>query len=172
VAEIDRMRRRETETGFTLIEMMVILVILGIIGATSYVLLGNVLRKSQAKGVSEQLAGAIRQARQLGITKANDHCITFGATNYEIRDATCGGGAIVESRNVLESPGIATSIAITTNVASNRFTFTPVSSVVPAGGQVTTTITESGKPPWLVVLNVTASGGVRLAPPPVTTCPD
>lgn len=172
VARIVRRRRLGIESGITLVELMVTLVILGIIGGTAYVLLGNIIAKSQAKGVSEQLAGAIRQTRQLAITQANDHCITIGTTDYTIRDGTCPGTTVIETRSALESSTINTSISITTNVGNNEFTFTPVSSVVPAGGQVTTQITESGKPPCIVVLNVTASGGVMLAPPPVSTCPD
>ncbi len=73
------MRLRE-ESGVTAVELAVVLVIIAVLAAATYPLLSNVLQVMSSKGAAEQVAGAIRQARQYAITRGSNYCIKFGTT--------------------------------------------------------------------------------------------
>lgn len=84
------------QSGITLVELSVVLVVVALLTAAAYPLLGNVLQVMTSKGAAEQVAGAIRQARQYAITKGNLHCIQFSGTpetNYAIKEASGSSSA-------------------------------------------------------------------------------
>ena len=61
--EPPEMRVRD-ESGITAVELVVVLVIMGILAFVSYPLITNPLYVLNSKGAAEQVAGAVRQARQ------------------------------------------------------------------------------------------------------------
>lgn len=96
---------RRNESGMTLVELVVILAIIAVLAVATYSTLGGVMEATRAKGASEQLAGAIRVARQYAITRGNFHCIEIfpsgAGSAYRIRVATgpldtCSSGTVVE----------------------------------------------------------------------------
>ncbi len=147
--------RLRGQSGMTMVEIAVILVILAILAVAFIPTMGNLLSLTKAKGASEEVASAIRQARQLAITKAINHCINFpaGGTQYQIWETSCSGTSV-------EGPVILSQGA---NVSgSPTFTFTPIG--VTTAGTVTVNITDPSA--CSVTMTVTAAGAVQLASPP------
>ncbi len=95
------------QSGVTIVEMVVILAIIAILGATVYASLGNVLQVTESKGASQQVSSSIRLARQYAITRGQNHCIEFiGSPNttFRIRQAPDNSnctGAIVQSTTAI-----------------------------------------------------------------------
>lgn len=83
---------RGRQAGLTMVEMMVVLVLIALLMVATYPLLGNVLDVMVSKGAAEQVASAVRDARQRAITAGENRCIQFVGsppyTVYEIRVAT------------------------------------------------------------------------------------
>lgn len=147
--------RLRGQSGVTLIEVFFILFILAILAAAFIPTMGNLLSLTKAKGASEEVASAIRQARQLAITKAVDHCINFpaGGTQYQIWETSCGGTSV-------EGPVILSQAATVSGGAT--FTFNPIGTTTAA--LVTVNITDPSA--CSVTMTVTAAGAVQLASPP------
>lgn len=77
-------------SGMTLVELVVILAIVGVLAAAAYSSLGNILQVTESKGAAEQVAAAIRLARQYAITRGTQHCVQFVGvpnTGFRIREA-------------------------------------------------------------------------------------
>ncbi len=83
---------RGRQAGLTMVEMMVVLVLIALLLVATYPFLGNVLDVMVSKGAAEQVASAVRDARQRAITAGENRCIQFVGsppyTVYEIRVAT------------------------------------------------------------------------------------
>ena len=79
-------------------ELMVVLAVVAILGFAVYPWLSNVREVLMVKGAAENVAAAIRMARQLAITQGTNHCIEFGAGQYRIRQAdttpACTGAVV------------------------------------------------------------------------------
>jgi prepilin-type N-terminal cleavage/methylation domain-containing protein len=86
------------QLGLTAVELMVVLAIVAILGFAVYPWLSNVRGVLMVKGAPENVAGAIRMARQLAITQGSNHCIEFGSSQYRIRQADttplCNGAVV------------------------------------------------------------------------------
>ena len=155
---------RLDQRGLTLVELTVVLVVLAILMAAAYPLLGNVLQVMISKGAAEQVAGAIRQARQYAITRGTNHCIEFSAspsTRYQIRQApdnTNCSGAIVNAW-----VDVGNGAAVTNPSPAPAMIFNPVGSVtLPAVTPVTFSI-DTQPASCLSTLLVTLYGGVRVS---------
>ena len=111
---------RQSQAGVTAVELAVILVVISVLGAVAYPLLGNTLRIMTSKGAVEQVAGAIRQARQYAITNGSNYCIQFSGTpetSYAIKTAStgaaCDGATPVASETVANGAAVVTPADLT-----------------------------------------------------------
>lgn len=158
---------RRNESGMTLVELVVILAIIAVLAVATYSTLGGVLEATRAKGGSEQLAGAIRVARQYAITRGNLHCIEIFPSGtgsaYRIREAsgppgTCTGTVVEPQADLAHGQAMVTP-------ASQIVVFDPLGSVKNFAS-VTLVVdaapTSCPKAPPMQVL-VTQSGGVRVS---------
>jgi type II secretory pathway pseudopilin PulG len=94
------------ESGITLVELVVILAIIAILAAAVYASIGNVLQVTASKGASEQVASAIRLARQHAITRGQHHCIQFiGTPNTGFRIRIASNNTNCDSTLVEPQPG-------------------------------------------------------------------
>jgi type II secretory pathway pseudopilin PulG len=156
--------RRCSQSGVTLVELVVILAILAVMGVAVYAQLGNVLQVTGAKGASEQVAASIRLARQYAITRGQSHCIQFtGSPNTSFRilattDNTSCSGAIVQD---LRDIGHGLAIISPTNL-SIIFDGIGVVRNFPPGNPTVTLAVDTSPPSCPYSVLVTLHGGVRV----------
>ena len=137
---------------------LAIIAALAVMAVSATGLLGQAMLGGRVKGASEELATAIRAARQLAISEARDHCISMSAGQYRIfrggrAGTACIGTATQDPVDLSGSP----------SVTAAALRFTPVSTVDPVGPTaitVTTTDANTGGT-CSVVLTVTPEGGVQ-----------
>jgi len=75
---------RHTESGFTAIELIVVILIIGLVAFMAIPLMANVLDAldvSKAKGAAEQVASAIEQTRAYAILQSAQYRIRFPGAN-------------------------------------------------------------------------------------------
>lgn len=152
--------RRQVQTGVTLVELVVVLVVLAILALAVIPSLGNLLRILESKGAAEEVAGAIRLARQHAITAGGPHCIRFTGspnTTYTIfSDAAC--------TEVLPGYGarkIGHGYAII-DPEDAEIVFTPVGTLQ-GGGTFDLTVDSSPPPVCPSTVHITIFGGVRVS---------
>lgn len=130
------MMRWHSESGMTMVELVVILAIISVLGAAVYPSISNLREIMGAKGASEEVAGSLRQARQYAVTRGGNHCIAFAGnpTTFTIRqtpdNATCAG-TIVQS-----ATPIGHNLAVVTfnpPLASQFVIFNPVGTAMNIG---------------------------------------
>jgi prepilin-type N-terminal cleavage/methylation domain-containing protein len=79
---------RSAESGFTLVELVVVLVLLGIVAATVGVRMSA--PSANLGAAADQLASDLRTVQSLAQTRAQRHCMGFTATNYTVTNNNCG----------------------------------------------------------------------------------
>jgi prepilin-type N-terminal cleavage/methylation domain-containing protein len=156
---------RCNQSGVTLVELAVVLVVISILAAATYPLLANVLQVTAAKGASEQVASSIRLARQYAITRGENHCIQFTGspnTSFRIRTtpdvATCAGPMVQDSRDI----GHGLAVLTPNNLAIIFDGVGVVRNFAPGNPTVTLAVDTN---PHSCVFNVlvTLYGGVRVS---------
>lgn len=151
---------RRGESGVTLIEIAVVLVVVALLAVAIFPALGNVLEIMRSKGAAEEVASAIRLARQYAITRGNDHCITFSVSpppaHFTIYQDTACTSVVPGHTNQEIGHGFAV-----VNPANLSIVFTPVGNVV--GGTTVTLEVDSAPPVCLSSVLVTFFGGVRVS---------
>jgi prepilin-type N-terminal cleavage/methylation domain-containing protein len=88
---IDRARRRLTEAGFSLTELIVVVGVIAIIMAASAPFFLSFLRTSALQTGAEEMATVLNRARQLAIRDNTNMCVTNDGTSVQYHIATCGG---------------------------------------------------------------------------------
>jgi type II secretory pathway pseudopilin PulG len=157
-----------SETGRTLVEIVVILVVVALLAAVTGQAasqLHGALTAGRAKGASDQLASAIRTARQRAITTSTTHCIGISGPSYEMVVGTRSGTSCTGTALPPEDGGGPVNLiqGATVDGGPRAFEFTPVSTVDPVGG--TLTVRTVGLATCTATLTVTPGGGVLLPPP-------
>jgi prepilin-type N-terminal cleavage/methylation domain-containing protein len=154
---------RRDESGVTLTEVAVVLVVMAILAAAIVPTLGNVLAIMRSKGAAEEVASAVRLARQYAITRGNSHCIRFSGapvnTVFTIyQDAGCTSampshtGQSIGHEFAIVSPN---NLSIVFNPVGNVTNFTPGNPTVTLG-------VDSNPPVCLSSVLVSLYGGVRV----------
>jgi prepilin-type N-terminal cleavage/methylation domain-containing protein len=149
---------RRGESGVTLIEIAVVLVVVSLLAVAIFPALGNVLEIMRSKGAAEEVAGAIRLTRQYAITRGNDHCITFSGspnTTFTIYQDTACTSVVPGHTDQDIGHGFAV-----VNPANLSIVFTPVGNVV--GGASATLEVDTAPPVCPSSVLVTFFGGVRV----------
>ena len=85
--------RKQTQQGFTLLEMMVVMIIMAVIAAVAIPAFSDWREKQSVRNAAQSLLAQIKQARVLAVAENRNVSITFTSTSY-IFDAdttsTCG----------------------------------------------------------------------------------
>jgi len=163
---------RRDEPGFTLIEVAVILTVLAILLAAVFPTLGNILKIMASKGASEEVAGAIRLARQYAITRGANHCVLFVAGppgTYTIRqapdNANCTGATVEGPIDITQGLALVRLVDGVGNPAGDSIIFNPIGNVAnfsPANPSVTAGV-DTVPASCLSSVLVTLYGGVRVS---------
>jgi prepilin-type N-terminal cleavage/methylation domain-containing protein len=160
---------RRNERGLTLVEVVIVCAIIAILAVASGTLLGNVLSVLRTRGAAEQLATAIRLARQSAITAGEHRCITITQSppSFTItgggNNATCGGAAVADLQGSGTLGGGSPLLWPVTPPADIRFD--PVGRTYPLGNgnNAGTTFSMDSNPASCVTsVTVTLYGGVKV----------
>ena len=85
------------EAGLTVVELSVVLVIIGLVMVSIIPLLQDALTVNKAKGAGEQVAAAVRLAREYAIGQSFQYNVTVASTSLTIAcDTGCPSGAATE----------------------------------------------------------------------------
>jgi prepilin-type N-terminal cleavage/methylation domain-containing protein len=159
---------RRDERGLTLVEVVIVCAIIAILAIASGTLLGNVLSVMRTRGAAEQLATAIRLARQSAITSGEHRCITITQSPPSFlitgggSNATCGGTAVTDLQ---ASGNLGNGGSITWSGAPADIRFDPVGRTYPLGNgnnSGTTFTMDSNPASCLTTVTVTLYGGVKV----------
>jgi prepilin-type N-terminal cleavage/methylation domain-containing protein len=158
---------RRDGRGMTAVELVIVLAIVAILGFAAYPLLSNVRQVMLVKGAAEQVAGAIRLARQFAITEGTNYCIEFRtspSTQYQIRQAdttpACNG-TIVDGYAWTD---LAQSNNGSVTTTAPTVAFDPIGNRILPSGTSNSAFTVDAVPTSCIsTITVTIYGGVRVA---------
>ncbi|PTL35094.1 type II secretion system protein GspH [Candidatus Methylomirabilis limnetica] len=80
-----RQSRVDGQRGFTLVELMIVIAIIGIISMMATPLFMTFLRASETRGASQELAALLHQARELAIARNTDYRVEIEPDNNRLR---------------------------------------------------------------------------------------
>lgn len=151
-------RQRACEAGFTSIELMITIAIMGVLALAITPILGNALLVGRARGAAEQVAAAIQQTRATAISQSCTYQVTFPGNNaYWIEPENvannCVGGAPTEGPAALIHNA---TVALQGGITEFAFTATGTST----GGTI---LVNSGTPEQRTV-TVTLAGRIQVTP--------
>lgn len=142
--------------GFTLVELVVVVAVIGILAILGFPYLISYLQAATAKAGAEELVAGLNQARQLAIASNQSMCVEVSANQFRYRLVSCTG-------TIWTGPGTDTqgwvklqnNVSLTTNQ-------NPVFSWLGAAnpGATLTVTTPTGNRSANVV--VSASGRIRI----------
>ena len=125
-----------------------------------------------SKGASEEVAGAIRLARQYAITRGTNHCVAFAGppgTTYTVRaapdNANCTGVVAEGPVTITQGLALVRLVDGVGNPAGNVIIFNPIGNVAnfsPANPSVTAGV-DTQPASCLSSVLVTLYGGVRVS---------
>ncbi|MGH9455802.1 MAG: pilus assembly FimT family protein [Terriglobia bacterium] len=74
-------REKHSEAGYSLIEILVVIVILGVMSGMAVTIMTNIIPMVHADSSMDLLVGELRQARQMAIDQRRNYVATFKGTN-------------------------------------------------------------------------------------------
>lgn len=75
-------QRYASSSGFTLIELIIVLVIVGVLAALAWPAISGWRHRQAVQGAAQTLVGHLKQARNLAIAENRNVSIVFGQTSY------------------------------------------------------------------------------------------
>ena len=92
----ERTRNVKRQAGFSMIELMVVIAMIGILAALATPMFMSYWRTSTTSAAAAELASSLNRARQLAIASNQNYCAEVSGTSLRYRSnatAGCGGGA-------------------------------------------------------------------------------
>jgi prepilin-type N-terminal cleavage/methylation domain-containing protein len=97
-SRVNKLRQRDGERGFSLIETMVVVVIIGIILTMTLLELQPTVYQFRANAALDQVKGAMRQARELAISERRTIVVQFvGNNTVELFQVTEPGNVVANA---------------------------------------------------------------------------
>lgn len=147
--------RRLDQRGWTLVELMVVVALIGILAAMSIPFFMDYWRSAAVRAGAQELRTALLEAKQLAIRQRQNVCVQVVANGYRIVQGGCGGAQFWT--------GTTWSATATTFRLDNRIgvqvaagppVFTPLGAAAPggrflvtgpAGGVLSVTVSVAGR---------------------------
>jgi prepilin-type N-terminal cleavage/methylation domain-containing protein len=128
--DLDQPRKTGNETGVTLVELLIGIMIMGIVAAIAVPQLPGLLRPYRLGGAAQLVSLDLQQARMLAIKEGGAIQVNFGTTSYTtVRQAT---GVIVLSRTLSGSYA-----GITVGSSGGSVVFDSTGTMVPPSKTIT-----------------------------------
>lgn len=89
-----RMQTRQGQTGFTLVEMMIVVTIIGILATLAVPSIDNSLKRQRNKQSAETVMAALREARTESLLRRQDVVVIPTTTDLTLRLSTTTGAVI------------------------------------------------------------------------------
>ena len=156
------MLRRKEMAGFTLVELMLVVVLLGIFAAIALPGFTTLVNSNKVEAASNELSNLLQYARSEAVNRGDSVTLTLTGTDWlnGAISVTTSGGAVLRSYDAtgFNLPGMAA-----TSSATGNQVLTFRGSGTLSGGAVNFTVCYSGnnKPPGKRV-NVAATGQVTI----------
>lgn len=147
------------QRGFTLVELMVALAVIGIISVVAIPQFMTFLRASETRGASQELATVLQQARELAIARNTNYRVEIELDNNRLRFVRTSDNVVWTGPGT-DAQGYRRLVnqARLTNVTANP-TFNPLGT---AGGGTITVQNSQGTSSLNVV--VSSAGRIRIGP--------
>jgi prepilin-type N-terminal cleavage/methylation domain-containing protein len=162
-----RGQRSNSRRGFTLLELVFVLLIVLVMTAMAVPLVSNVTSYFRLRGAISSVTGAIQSTRYQAIFQGCPYRVVFlaAANTYQIQNQCPVGGAFA---NVCTAPAVACPVPLSgsgTPVTLNAditLTFSPGGKVTSAAAPMSMVITYGGKPPETIT--VSSYGSINVNP--------
>lgn len=90
---------RKQESGFTLTEVIVVTVIVGVIGALAVPSFFSLLNRNRVNQAVGEIEGALREAQKLAIRNSRSCTISIDTTNTRISNNSANDNCLLTTRN-------------------------------------------------------------------------
>ena len=158
---------KHKSAGFTLIEMMIVVVIMAIVSSIAYPSFRDMIINSQVRNATESIVNGLQKARAEAVARNTNVSFTLGTGTSWTVDVVSPASTI-ETRNSGEGSAIVT--RITTPATSTTVTFNNFGGVATANAaaptvpltQVDLTATNADKPLQVQILT---GGNTRMCDP-------
>ncbi len=162
---VSRQSRVGGQRGFTLMELMAAIAVIGIISIVATPLFMTFLRAMETRGASQEVAALLHQARELAIARNENYQVEIDVPGNRLRfvrtlDSTAWIGPGTDGQGFRRLQNLSRLTCATANP-----TFNPLGS---AGGGTITVQNASGTSSLNVV--VSQSGRIRQCGPTVANC--
>ena len=158
--------------GFTLIELIIVITVIGIMAAVSIPMFVSFIKVSEARGAAQELVTILNQARQLAIAQNQSYRVDVDAAGPRLR--FCPSTTTCIDTNAWKGPGtdgngwlkLANNVRIACTTAAN-LSFSSLGAATPG---VTLKVQDSQATSSRYV-TVSASGRIQAASTGSGTCP-
>ena len=131
-------RVRKPETGFTLTEVIVVIVIIGVIGALAIPSFFSLLNRNRVNQALGEIEGALREAQKVAIRNSRSCTININTTSNRISNNGANDNCLLTTRNINPDLTLTSSRATITFSSKGNISLDPQTPVVvisfPDGG--------------------------------------
>lgn len=164
--------RKRRSSGFTLVEMVIAVVILGILTSIGLPSFTQMLRNSEVRAAAESIGSGLQKSRAEAVTRNNNVTFTLGSgTSWTIAGSDALGPFTVESRSGKESSSSVTVVAKAADgtTDASAITFNNLGQAVPNAANVARIDLSATGGNKSLRVTVGAGGNAKVCDPSLTS---
>lgn len=128
--ELTGVERCPRDSGITLIELIVTMLLAGILMAIGMLAMRNFLISNRHAGTAKDIRSALRNASELSLSQGRTYCVYFTTTTWTVYKSSCTVGTKAAGPFTVDDPSITLSTIFTApgTPVPNQTTACPVAS--------------------------------------------